>query len=146
MKKIMCLLLTVVMVIGMIPICSTSVKISAQTEMVKVAVNSENISIQIQNVGTSGTADVVRMDANQYYTTDSLRGLSENITTGTVVGQYSCGTSDTISTSRYDDSGKDYLYSKYYVVQNGKILAGPYYATQITPATNNKTVLPVTTV
>ena len=97
-----------------------------------VNVGKSKVTIRINRVGTSGTAQLVRYAANEYFTGDKLTGMSERISaSGDVLGEYTCGTDVEFSANRYLSDGTDTLYSKYYLIQDGKILAGPYYATQI---------------
>ena len=119
-------------------ICSIPLAVSAEGNTVRassgmtVSVNEKNVTIQVSGIGTSGTAKVYRYGADEYHTKDALHGMSKSLAdAGVEVGSYSCGTSQTITIDRYNSDGTDNLYEKYYVVQNGKILAGPVYATSI---------------
>ncbi|MGI6535229.1 MAG: DUF5722 domain-containing protein [Eggerthellaceae bacterium] len=99
-----------------------------------VSVSDDSVSVSINRVGksSSGTAKVIRMNSNQYRKGDSVHGIASTGTEGTVIGSYKLGSANkTITTNRYSKYGRDYLYSKYYLVKSGKIIAGPYYATSI---------------
>ena len=99
---------------------------------VKVAVTGSQMVIKINRVGTQGTAELYRFEANKYFKTDSLSGLSKfDNASGEYICDYECGTEQTVKFNRYQTDGTDNLYYKYYLIQDGKILAGPYYATDI---------------
>ena len=103
---------------------------AADSGKVTVSASADKITLHLEGVGTSGTAEIRRLDADAYLTADTLNGLSKTAGAGEKVGSYTCGTTADVSFDRFS-GGKDRLYSKYYVVQDGKILAGPFYATQI---------------
>ncbi len=98
---------------------------------VVVSAHDDNIDVAIFNVGSTGTANVLRYEANHYLEADPLKGVVGKGSDGDVVGTYQCGSTQIIKAPRRSDSGHDYLYSKYYVEQNGTILAGPVYATNV---------------
>lgn len=98
---------------------------------VVVTAHDETIDLTIRNVGTSGTAQVLRYEANAYHDDDPLKGVVASGTAGEAVGEYACGTTQVLHVARKGAGGHDYLYSKYYVVQDGRMLAGPYYATDV---------------
>ncbi len=98
---------------------------------VVVTVHDDAIDLTIRNVGTSGTAQVLRYEANAYHDGDPLKGTVAAGSAGESVGEYTCGTTQVLHAARESASGHDYLYSKYYVVQDGRVLAGPYYATSV---------------
>ncbi|MBP3384298.1 MAG: cell wall-binding repeat-containing protein [Firmicutes bacterium] len=101
-------------------------------------VGKSEITVTINKVGTSGTAQLYRYGANEYNTSDSMRGLSKDVLAqGEYIADYTCGSSQDIVFNRYLNDGSDNLYSKYYLVQNGKILVGPVYATQIDSLRSN---------
>ena len=140
-KRIVCFLLSLVMVLGVFP-ASVATAEAAEPNMmsadsnapvgVTVSVGSSLITIDVNRVGESGTATLYRVAADQYINGDDLTGKSQNIiTSGTVVGEYSCGSAQQFVINRYLSDGSDNLYDKYYLVQNGTILVGPVYATDI---------------
>ena len=125
-----------VLAIACICLLSTSLKDaqgqSAQpADGVVVTAHDDAIDLTIRNVGTSGTAQVLRYEANAYHDDDPLKGVVASDSAGEAVGEYTCGTTQVLHTARKGAGGHDYLYSKYYVVQDGRVLAGPYYATNI---------------
>ena len=125
-----------VLAIACICLLSTSLKDaqgqSAQpADGVVVTAHDDAIDLTIRNVGTSGTAQVLRYEANAYHDDDPLKGVVASGSAGEAVGEYTCGTTQVLHIARKGAGGHDYLYSKYYVVQDGRVLAGPYYATNI---------------
>ncbi|MBQ4253255.1 MAG: hypothetical protein II712_00365, partial [Erysipelotrichaceae bacterium] len=97
-----------------------------------VSVTSSQVIIHINRVGDDGIAGLYRFDADEYYKEDEIHGLSElNESEGTFLGEYQCNSTQEFTFDRYSSIGKDYLYSKYYIIQDEKILAGPFYATEI---------------
>ena len=98
---------------------------AADSGKVTVSASADKITLHLEGVGTSGTAEIRRLDADAYLTADTLKGLSKTAGAGEKVGSYACGTTADVSFDRFS-GGKDRLYSKYYVVQDGKILAGPF--------------------
>ena len=114
------------------------------SDPIAVDVQAKTIEIDVKGVGESGKANLMRYEANEYQSADPWKGLNaEKTSSGEAVGVYDCGTEQHFSIPRYTDSGKDYLYSKYYVEQNGTLLAGPYYATQVEPLSDTKVRLDV---
>lgn len=109
--------------------------LSADTDSptgITVSVTRTSIELVINRVGSSGTAKLYSFDANEYFSQDSISGLSAyNQATGTYICDYTCGTEQKVSFNRYTRSGEDNLYRKYYLLQDGKIVAGPYYATSV---------------
>ncbi len=102
-----------------------------QAGAVVVTAHDDAIDLTIRNVGASGTAQVLRYEANAYHDDDPLKGVVAGGTDGEAVGEYECGTTQVLHAARKGADGHDYLYSKYYVVQDGRLLAGPYYATNV---------------
>lgn len=129
-KQIISLLLVMAMVVTVLP---TPVQATnTATNKVTVNVGKSDITININKVGKSGTAQLYRFNADEYFSTDDTVGMSKNLTkNGDIVGEYTCGTTDTITISRYQTDGTDRLYSKYYLIQNDKIIAGPFYASEV---------------
>ena len=96
------------------------------------SVGSNVITINVNRVGISGTATLYRVAANEYFSGDELTGKSTDIvSSGTVIGEYSCGSTQEFIINRYERDGSDNLYDKYYLIQNGTILCGPVYASTI---------------
>jgi len=128
-------------IVASFPMISITAFAASSEDKVKVSASNSKITVKINGVGKSGNADVIRMNANEYYKGDNLSGVSvKKNSAGTKIGTYTCGQKNkTISFSRYAKNGVDYLYCKYYVVQNGKILYGPVYATDIYAPQDNIT-------
>jgi len=112
---------------------------SSNAKGVVVEAAKTNIILNIGSVGTSGTAQIYRYSAENYYRTDSLHGLGSTTAEGTLIAEYECGTSVDVECARYTSDGADHLYDKYYIIQNNAILAGPFYASEIA-SMNNKNV------
>lgn len=108
-----------------------AVDASSPTGVTVSATNSQ-IVVHVNRVGESGKASLYRFEADAYSAGDSLSGLhgKEN-QVGTWIWDYDCGTETTYRFNRYQRSGQDNIYYKYYLIQDGEILAGPYYPTQI---------------
>lgn len=141
-KKLMAVLLSVVMIFTTVPAISlssfaqsTANSSTDATEKTGIFVSAQRLKIDItvNKVGTSGRATLYRFNANEYYSTDKIGGLNTGKKySGTKIGTYTCGTANKVFTiDRYTKSGNDLLYSKYYLIQNGKVLCGPVYATDI---------------
>ena len=90
-----------------------------------------SIILHIGNVGSSGTAQIYRYDAESYHHNDPYKGVSKNLDNGTLISDYELGTSVDIDLERYEADGTDHLYDKYYVLQGDNIVAGPFYASEI---------------
>ena len=131
------LIVLLVMLVGSIPLAAfaegnTASAGAKSASGMTVSVGRSEITIQVNGIGTSGTAKVYRYGAEEYHTKDPLHGQSQRLSgQGELVGDYTCGTSKTITINRYNKDGSDNLYEKYYVIQNGNILAGPVYASEI---------------
>ena len=106
---------------------------------VVVSVDRSEIKISVNAVGKSGVAQLYRFNAEEYPSDDSMNGMSKFVSEkGIAVADYTCGTSTTVTLNRYDKDGFDNLYSKYYIIQDGKVLAGPYYASEISSLRNKQ--------
>lgn len=116
-----------------IALCSTAfVPVHAATSSMSATASQDEIEIKVSNVGKSGEAQLYAYDANDYFTKDKISGIvKKKHTKGTLVGTYTCGTTDFFSRDRYDEEGRDLLYQKYYLVKNKKILKGPIYVSKI---------------
>ncbi len=133
MKKIIVCLLTLVVAFSFT--ATKNVKASGQPITVSVSRDTINIAVDIAG---GGDAQLYAYDANAYYTSDPLKGISKRSSDqGELVGTYTCGSGHLFTRPRYNSQGEDRLYQKYYVIQNGKILAGPVYASIIE---NNKKI------
>lgn len=114
---------------------SANVSTTNSSKAMQVSVSKNKITIKLNKVGSSGTAKVYAYGANEYQTNDKIRGISKDVkSSGTLVGNYKCGSTSTLTRDRYEENGKDNLYDKYYVVKDNKILCGPVYATTIASA------------
>ena len=111
---------------------------------VVASAHDDSIDIAIFNVAGTGSANVLRFEANRYLEADPLKGVIDKGSEGDVVGTYQCGSTQVIKAPRRSDEGHDYLYCKYYVEQNGKILAGPVYVTNV-DASNAQITTPTQT-
>ena len=126
-KRVLSLVLALVLLLAVTPAAR-----AASGSGMTVAADSDEITISVSALGGSGTAELHRVAANAYISGDSLSGKStELVSGGTVVGTYTCGSAQEYVISRYDENGGDNLFDKYYLVQDGVILAGPVYATEI---------------
>ena len=101
---------------------------------VKVSATANDIQISVA-AGGSGQADVYRVAANEYLAGDAISGLVTSDAAGVKVGTVDFGAGGNVSFARVEN-GYDKLYDKYYVVQNGQIVKGPIYATNITPVSS----------
>lgn len=130
--KILALVLAVMICVVSMP----SLAIATEFQTVMKAVASEDkITVTVNNAGNSGTAELYRYEANEYHSSDTMRGLSSDVKgQGKLCAAYTCGTSQELSFDRYSEDGTDGIFSKYYLIQNGKILAGPVYVTDIPSA------------
>lgn len=63
--------------------------------------------------------------ANSYPSTDAIKGISKKDDDSIKVGDYTGGDAHLYRERAQD--GKDHLYDKYYLMNNGNILAGPIY-------------------
>lgn len=146
-KKKFLNIITIMVALGMVVGCAGSNSKSSDTtqsanisttnssKAMQVSVSKNKITIKLNKIGSSGTAKVYAYVANEYQTNDKIRGISKNVkATGTLVGNYKCGSTSTLTRDRYEENGKDNLYDKYYVVKDNKILCGPVYATTIASA------------
>lgn len=129
MKKKLAYVLSLLMAFSLLTI--QPVKASSQKMTVKVT--DDQTIITINDCGDNeGTAELYAYGANEYYTADHLRGISKDVKSkGTLLGEYDCGTNEKFTKDRYDSEGRDSLYDKYYLIQDGEIIKGPIYATNI---------------
>ena len=131
-KKAIASLLSLLILITCFPIITMGSTANAATSNVSVSVDKSVVSIKIENVGTSGEALVYSCDANEYFETDNMTGLSKLVNqNGNIIDKYNCGTTKTITINRYYNDGTDNLYRKYYIIKDNEILAGPFYADKI---------------
>ena len=131
MTKILAALIASVLVLTGLPAIST-VRAAEAPEGATVSVGTSRVTVTINKVGTSGTASLFRMAANEYYSGDNLNGYSTLTNrTGTFIGSYVCGSSKEFTFNRFNSDGTDNLYAKYYLVQGNDILVGPFYASEV---------------
>lgn len=116
----------------------TIMPVNASSSKMTVSVDEDHTTITVNNCGDDGTAELYAYGANEYYSADKIRGISKDVkSTRTLVGEYECGTNQTFTRDRYDTDGRDTLYDKYYLVQDGDIIKGPIYATSIKAVNTN---------
>lgn len=107
--------------------------VSAASNSMSVSVTASKIKIKITKAKSSGT--LYAYAANEYAKKDTTRGVSKSVKTkGTALGTVKKGQSKTITVNRYDESGRDGLYNKYYLLNGNTIVKGPIYATSISSA------------
>ncbi|MCR4668163.1 MAG: cell wall-binding repeat-containing protein, partial [Clostridia bacterium] len=101
------------------------------TSPMTVSATANGLSIHIDPVGSSGTAQLYMYEACQYHPSDPMKGLSTNTSSqGYLVGTYTCGNSSNFSIGP-TTNGTDNFFKKFYLVQGSTILAGPVYANKI---------------
>ena len=100
---------------------------------ITVSVTKSKVIVQVNGVGSGGTANLYSYDPNDYHPKDTLRGLSTgNGYSATDIGEYKLGSNASFEFNRYvHGSGYDNLYRKFYIVKDGNIIAGPVYASEI---------------
>lgn len=119
------------LVVEVDPLTYYSVDANSPTGVTVSATNSQ-IVVHVNRVGSSGKASLYRYEAETYGAGDTLQGLtSDTENTGTWIWDYDCGTDTIYRFNRYQRSGKDNIYYKYYLIQDGEVLAGPYYPAEI---------------
>ena len=91
-KRLFVLLLAVVMLLGYLP-ASAMAAGDSENSGITVTVENSQIIIEVDRVGTKGTATLYRVAADEYLAGDELTGKSTLLNAeGTVIGEYSCGT------------------------------------------------------
>lgn len=143
--KVVALILSVILLLSAINYfgaigSSASSADSTKKAGVYVTVKQSNINIKIINVGTKGKAYLYRFHSNEYFSADKIKGIITSGAAGTKLASYTCGTTKSITTSRFEKTGEDLLYCKYYLIQGTKIIAGPVYATDIYAPKGNVTL------
>lgn len=108
---------------------------AANAQGVVVEATDSSIILHIGSVGSHGTAYIFSYTPESYHHEDPYKGVSKNIDTGVIVAEYTLGTQADIELDRYTD-GADHLYDKYYLIAADKIIAGPFYASEIAPIDN----------
>ncbi len=137
MKKKLAYVLSLFMLFSLL----TIMPVNASSSKMTVSVDEDQTTITVNNCGDGGTAELYAYGANEYYTEDKIRGISQDVkSTGTLIGEYECGTNQTFTRDRYDTDGRDTLYDKYYLVQDDEIIKGPIYATSISPENEDNIV------
>lgn len=113
-----------------------------------VTCGATNTGIMLSGIGYYGDeAELVYVKPYEYLYGDKNRGISENVVTDyAVVGDYKCCTRDTFVIPRINAEGYDTVYCKFYVLDSydKSILAGPVYATSITPELEHDEVVQAT--
>lgn len=97
--------------------------------------------IVLKSVGAYGDyAQVVCLKNYEYLSYEQQTGVSEiKNAIPTVICDYECGSELEYAMDRYDEDGYDALYKKFYVIKNnGDIIAGPMYPTEIAPVYTHK--------
>lgn len=144
-KRLVAIVLMIVLGVSSVPVISfiSYAEDSLENSMDEMVVSASEtkMTVTINRAGTSGKADLIRMNANEYYKGDKLTGISKSINEqGVKIGTYECGqTNEVFSFDRYTKTGEDCLYNKYYLVQEGNIISGPVYATNIYSSKGNIT-------
>ena len=112
---------------------SVSYTKAANESKVKVSVSDTKIKIRVSSLGIKAKGTLYRVAANSYLEADVISGLVETNVKGTKVGDsFMMNSTKTFTIDRVS-GGYDRLYDKYYIVQDGKIIKGPVYATEVTP-------------
>ncbi len=100
---------------------------------IHVEVQKSRVKVTISRIGVSGTAKLYRLRPNEYFEGDLVTGLSKSVAAqGEFITSYELGKTAEITFNRYTSSAYDRLFSKFYLVSDdGEILAGPIYPTDI---------------
>lgn len=96
----------------------------------------DEITVKVSDIGYEGeVANLVALPSYQYLFGEEVKGLSEATSaTPIVLGEYECGTSQTITFDRYINGDCDGVYYKYFILSDAdEILAGPMFCTEIEP-------------
>ena len=126
-RKWLSLSVAIAILLAMIPAV-----VAAEVSYMKVSVGETEIVVDLANLGETGSAVLYRVESNAYIAGDAYTGKSTQILSqGEQIGEYTCGTTDQIVFDRYSEDGSDNLFDKYYLVQEGTIISGPVYATEI---------------
>lgn len=102
----------------------------------------EKITFKVSGLGVVGEiAGIYAVDSSAYYYLDSNRGLSKEIDNGsTKIADYACGSDFSFEIPRYSESGRDFLYKKYYIATSDNILIGPVWVTKFEPTYNSESI------
>ncbi len=135
MKKITLFLLAIMFFVPVfLPGCGAGGEIEGIS--VVASCDKQNISLQISSQEGGGSVDVVMLKPYEYFQGEKDRGIyynTDECAQGEKVGQYCLGTTQTISVERYSQTGEDKMYNKFVLACDGKLVAGPYFVTEITP-------------
>ena len=126
-RKALILLLSLLMCMTFVP----TYAFADGEQGVTVEATESSIILHMGGVGSSGTAQIYSYTADSYFHADPYKGISTNLDNGVFVSDYEMGTTADIECPRYTEDGADHLYDKYYVLQGDKIIAGPFYASEI---------------
>ena len=112
-----------------------------------VSCTENKTTVALGNIGYYGDkAKLVYLKSYEYLYGEEEVGIAEETAaTPTTVCEYECGTEATYSIDRYTTEGYDTVYCKFYVISDdGEILAGPVYATEIAPLYDHEEVVQTT--
>lgn len=109
------------------------------TDKMEINASADSVTVEINNVGSTGIANVVALPAYAYLPGENYQGLSDTVidinsaVADYNVGFYYCGINSDVRLPRFEngDMSRDMLYRKYYVIQDSQILAGPFYVTDV---------------
>lgn len=112
-----------------------------------VACTADKTVVTLSGVGYYGdTASVVYLRPYEYLYGEEQTGIVEGANAqadSTFVAEYECGSEATFTVDRYNGSGYDTVYCKFYVVQGSNVIAGPIYPTTIQPTYTHDEVVKV---
>jgi len=111
---------------------------AADESKLKVKVSEDTVTIEVASLGRDGTGILYSTAANKYLSGDEIKGITAGGDAGTRIGSLPLDESKTFELQRYNSKGYDRLYDKYYIVQDGKIIKGPVYATEIASMRTDK--------
>lgn len=87
--------------------------------------------------------DVVMLKTYEYYDGEEDLGINYETTEfdeGTTIGEYVVGEEKTLKIERVSGGGYDNLYCKFVLAQNGKLVAGPFYVTEVSSKSSNQNI------
>lgn len=112
----------------------------------KVSAGKDTLEFRLGNLGTAGKVySIYAINSAEYYKTESETGQFHNetngfesgsvknvVSSGELIGWYLGGSDYRFSISRYDETGYDYAYKKYYVVSDEDVAKGPVWVNEFT--------------